>query len=146
MLDEVIKDLEKEYGGKNKIVDATISKVKGIRKLDHELRGIKTFVIEVTKVQLLSQQCGVDGLAITLLMMLKKLLPTTTNIYWGNYQREIGKPDNGDLDDLVEFVRRLEREANNEDTNRSRDHRPRSNERRGEHSYRERTTDRRREC
>lgn len=108
LLQTVLKELEVEYGGKQNIIKAVISKAKKLRPLHQKLQNIDTFVIEILQIQRMFHICSDPGMETLLLTLIVEELPQKALTKWGDYQREIGKSKTGNFDEFVDFSLRLE--------------------------------------
>lgn len=121
LINQVLRDLEREYGGESSMLTAAISRVNKVKPLDPELNHIKTFVIDALKIQMLIKQGGAEALEKTVLLTMKNLLPKMVSKYWADFQRNIGKPDRGCFDDFVEFLEELQRDTHTSERQRKRE-------------------------
>lgn len=110
-LDEVIEELEEEYGGADAVIKTVMSHVKKVRRLDSKLTRIGEFVNDTLRLQKMVQLCKINSLELPILLILKEYLPTVALMRWGDYQRQIGRPEQGSLKDLVDCMTRIKREC-----------------------------------
>lgn len=110
-LEEIINELETEYGGIDSLIKSAIEHAQRVKRLDSRLKRIGEFVNETIRIQKIIRQCGSATLELPLLLIMKDNLPTMANMRWGDYQRELGKPDKGNFNDFVQCMKRLKREC-----------------------------------
>lgn len=111
LLEEIICELESEYGGTDSLIKAAIEHAQKVKRLDSRLKRIGEFVNETIRIQKIIRQCGSGTLELPLLLIMKENLPTMANMRWGDYQREQGKPDKGNFNDFVQCMKRIKKEC-----------------------------------
>lgn len=127
-LQEIIDQLEAEYGGRDTMVKAAVAQVTQVRRLDSKLERIGEFVNEALRIRKMIRYCGDLSLDLPLLLIMTEHLPTIARMRWGDYQREMGKPGQGTFHDFVECMKRIEKECGHDHVRRRDSLQPREQE------------------
>lgn len=108
---QIIEDLDSVYGGKDNISLAAMEAVEEIKPLALDLANIANFTLEVTKIYRMVGQCEMEGISQAILVKLLKLIPIRERTTWAAHQREIEKPQSGDLMDFVAWLAQTKKEC-----------------------------------
>lgn len=106
-LEEVIELLEGAYGNPDYIADVAIATTNAMPCLHQELNNISSFQINAVKVQYMIRQCVDYEMWRQVLPKMICKLPLPIRVHWHEYQRQINKPNMGNLDDFVRWLRRM---------------------------------------
>lgn len=122
-VDDVIYDLQQKYGNRENIVRAVLERLNNTTRLEPDLQNIREFTLQIQKMQWMINSCHLEGLELILLIKSLGMTPNLIRLKWGDYQREIMKPNSGKFDDFVNLLQRIQLECDlYEDHTRERDY------------------------